>query len=45
MLKIVEDMELFDLIDYVLLFEGVKKIVLNDYLIKFVKNGVVLDEC
>ncbi|NWH09998.1 tRNA pseudouridine(55) synthase TruB [Acholeplasma laidlawii] len=44
MSKTVEDTELPDLIDHALLFEGVKKIVLNDYLIKLVKNGVVLDE-
>ncbi|MBG0762182.1 tRNA pseudouridine(55) synthase TruB [Acholeplasma laidlawii] len=44
MSKTVEDIELPDLIDHTLLFEGVKKIVLNDYLIKLVKNGVVLDE-
>lgn len=42
--KTIEDITIDDLITDETLFEGVRTIVLNDYMIKLVKNGVYLDE-
>jgi len=42
--KPVEMLDTKDLIDHKLLFQGVKTLVLNDYLVKLVKNGVALDD-
>ncbi|MGM1458935.1 MAG: pseudouridine synthase, partial [Columbia Basin potato purple top phytoplasma] len=40
----IDSIDIKHLIDIKMLFRKEQKIILNDYLIKLVKNGIVLDE-